>query len=95
MTYAIQLERNLEQNLHKLNRRDKKTYDRVINKIVELSQNPYLGKPLRSALKGIKRLHFWSLSIMTMHINKSGGLLCIIWVKELLSTPVRVDDACH
>ncbi len=57
MTYAIQLERNLEQNLHKLNRRDKKTYDRVINKIVELSQNPYLGKPLRSVLKGKWRVH--------------------------------------
>jgi len=38
-------------------RRDKKTYDRVINKIVELSQNPYLGKPLRSVLKGKWRVH--------------------------------------
>jgi len=57
VTYAIQLERNLEQNLHKLNRRDKKIYDRVINKIVELSQNPYLGKPVRSVLKGKWRVH--------------------------------------
>ena len=64
MTYAIQLERNLEQNLHKLKRREKKTYDRVINKMIELSQNPYLGKPLRSVLKGKWRVHIGSFVLI-------------------------------
>ena len=57
MTYVIQLESKLEQNLHKLKNKDRKTYDRVLSKIIELSQNPYSGKPLRSVLKGKWRVH--------------------------------------
>ena len=57
MTYAIQLESKLERNLRKLKNKDRKTYDRVISKIIELSQNPYSGKPLRSVLKGKWRVH--------------------------------------
>ena len=57
MTYVIQLENKLEQNLHKLKKKDRKTYDRVITRITELSQNPYSGKPLRSVLKGKWRVH--------------------------------------
>ena len=57
MTYAIQLEHRLEQKLVKLEKKDRKTYTRVINKIIDLSQNPYAGKPLRSVLKGRWRVH--------------------------------------
>jgi len=45
VTYIIQLEQRLEQNLVKLKKKDKKTYDRVVSKIAKLSQNPYSGKP--------------------------------------------------
>lgn len=41
MNYLIQLETRLERKLHRLQKRDRKTYDRVISKIIELSQNPY------------------------------------------------------
>jgi Cytotoxic translational repressor of toxin-antitoxin stability system len=57
MTYIIQLEHQLEQNLVKLKKKDKTLYTRVINKIIELSLNPYAGKPLRSVLKGKWRVH--------------------------------------
>lgn len=57
MTHAIQLESKLERNLRKLKNKDRKTYDRVISKIIELSHNPYSGKPLRSILKGKWRVH--------------------------------------
>jgi len=57
MTYIIRLEHQLEQNLVKLGKKDRKTYTRVINRIIELSQNPYAGKPLRSVLKGKWRVH--------------------------------------
>ena len=35
----------------------KKKLNQLIKKIVELSQNPYSGKPLRSVLKGKWRVH--------------------------------------
>ncbi len=57
MTYAIQLERRLEQYLAKLKGKDKKTYYRTTKKIIELSQNPHSGKPLRRVLKGKWRAH--------------------------------------
>ena len=57
MTYAIQLEHRLEQKLVKLGKKDRKTYTRVINKIIDISQNPYAGKPLTSVLKGRWRVH--------------------------------------
>lgn len=57
MTYAIQLEHRLEQKLVKLGKKDRKTYTRVISKIIDLSQNTYAGKPLTSVLKGRWRVH--------------------------------------
>lgn len=57
MTYTIQLEHRLEQYLAKLKKKDKKTYYRAIKKIMELSQNPYSGKPLRRVLRGKWRVH--------------------------------------
>ena len=57
MTYTIQLERRLGQYLAKLKGKDKKTYYRTIKKIIELSQNPHAGKPLRRVLKGKWRAH--------------------------------------
>jgi len=48
VTYAIQLERRLEQYLAKLKGKDKKSYYRTIKKIIELSQSPHSGKPLEA-----------------------------------------------
>jgi len=64
VTYIIQLEQRLEQNLVKLKKKDKKTYDRVVSKIAKLSQNPYSGKPLRSILKGKWRVHIGSFVLI-------------------------------
>ncbi|NQT72262.1 MAG: hypothetical protein HQ553_05765 [Chloroflexi bacterium] len=44
MSYSIRLEIRLEKKLIKLSSKDKGTCKRVINKIFELSENPYSGK---------------------------------------------------
>jgi len=64
MSYSIRLEHQLEKNLNKLGKKDQKTHDRVINKILELSQNPYEGKPLRKVLKGKWRVHIGSFVLI-------------------------------
>ena len=57
MSYSIQLEIRLEKKLVKLGSKDKRIYERVIHKMLELSENPYSGKPLRKVLKGKWRVH--------------------------------------
>ncbi len=57
MTYSIYLEHQLEKKLAKLRNKDKKTNERVIHKMIELSRNPYEGKPLRRVMKGKWRVH--------------------------------------
>lgn len=56
MAYIIQLDIVLEKTLDKLKKKDKSLYQRVIHKIIEISKNPELGKPLRNVLKGKRRI---------------------------------------
>jgi mRNA-degrading endonuclease RelE of RelBE toxin-antitoxin system len=56
MVYTIRLDIVLEKTLDKLKKKDKSLYQRVIHKIIEISKNPELGKPLRNVLKGKRRI---------------------------------------
>jgi mRNA-degrading endonuclease RelE of RelBE toxin-antitoxin system len=60
MPYTIQLDTALETTLDKLKKKDNYVYHRVIRKIIEISKNPELGKPLRNVLKGKRRIHVGS-----------------------------------
>ncbi len=60
MPYTIQLDAVLETTLDKLKKKDNSLYKRVIQKIIEISKNPELGKPLRNVLKGKRRIHVGS-----------------------------------
>ncbi|MCX9011668.1 MAG: type II toxin-antitoxin system RelE/ParE family toxin [Candidatus Methanoperedens sp.] len=60
MPYTIQLDTVLETTLNKLKKKDNSLYERVIHKIIEISKNPELGKPLRNVLKGKRRIHIGS-----------------------------------
>lgn len=60
MPYTIQLDTALETTLDKLKTKDNSIYHMVIRKIIEISKNPELGKPLRNVLKGKRRVHVGS-----------------------------------
>jgi mRNA-degrading endonuclease RelE of RelBE toxin-antitoxin system len=60
MPYTIQLDTALETTLDKLKKKDNSIYHRVIRKIIEISKNSELGKPLRNVLKGKRRIHVGS-----------------------------------
>jgi addiction module RelE/StbE family toxin len=64
MPYFIQLETVLETKLQKLKKKDNSLYLRAINKIIEISNNPELGKPLRNVLKGKWRVHVGSFVLV-------------------------------
>lgn len=55
--YDIEISDKLEKKINKLQRKDTQYYEAVVNKILQISQNPQLGKPLRNILKGKRRCH--------------------------------------
>ncbi len=71
MPYIIQLDTALETTLDKLKKKDKSLYQRVIHKIIEISKNPELGKPLRNVLKGKRRVHVGSFVLFYSIDNKN------------------------
>lgn len=64
MAYSIQLDIVLEKTLDKLKKKDKSLYQKVIHKIIEISKNPELGKPLRNVLKSKRRIQTGSFVLL-------------------------------
>lgn len=57
MTYALEADPQLRKQLRKLAKRDKVTHLRILKKVSELLENPKIGKPLESIMKGYWRVH--------------------------------------
>jgi YafQ family addiction module toxin component len=57
MPYDIQLSDSLQKKIKKLHRKDPQYYEAVVNKILQIAENPQLGKPLRNTLRGKRRSH--------------------------------------
>ena len=82
MTYTIRLEGRLEKKIEKLQIKDRKTNERLIDKMIELNQNPYAGKPLRRVMKGKWRIHI-------------GSYVLIYTIDETARTVTFLDFAHH
>ncbi|MCD4815646.1 MAG: type II toxin-antitoxin system RelE/ParE family toxin [Methanosarcinales archaeon] len=77
MPYIIQFENALETILQKLKKKDYILYQRIIHKIIEISKNPELGKPLRNVLKGKPRVHVGSF-VLVYSIDKKNETVIFI-----------------
>ncbi len=77
MPYIIQFENALETILQKLKKKDYILYQRIIHKIIEISKNPELGKPLRNVLKGKRRVHVGSF-VLVYSIDKKNETVIFI-----------------
>ena len=64
MSYTIQLDATLETTLQKLKKKDSSLYKRVVHKIIEVSENPEMGKPLRNVLRSRWRVHIGSFVLV-------------------------------
>ncbi|MCZ7356955.1 MAG: type II toxin-antitoxin system RelE/ParE family toxin [Candidatus Methanoperedens sp.] len=77
MPYTIQIETALEITLDKLKKKDNSIYQRIIHKILEISKNPELGKPLRNVLKGKRRVHVGSF-VLFYSIDKKNEIVTFL-----------------
>lgn len=55
--YLYEIKPELEKSLQKLAKKDKRYYESVVRKILQIADNPEIGKPLRNVLKGKRRVH--------------------------------------
>ena len=55
--YSFEIKEALEKSLQKLAKKDKRHYDAVTKKILQIAEKPEIGKPLRNVLKGKRRTH--------------------------------------
>ena len=77
MPYIIQLDAVLETTLNKLKKKDKSLYQRVIHKIIEISNNPELYEPLRNVLKGKQRVHVGTFVLFYL-IDKKNEIVTLL-----------------
>lgn len=55
--HTFEIKEDLQKSLQKLAKKDKKLYESVMKKILQIASGPEIGKPLRNVLKGKRRVH--------------------------------------
>jgi len=75
--YDIELSNRLSKKMRKLQSKDNRHYRSVVNKILRLSENPQLGKPLGNILKGKRRVHIGPL-VLIYEIDENEHLLKLL-----------------
>ena len=77
MSYTIQFNAALETTLQKLKKKDSSLYQRAVHKIIEVSENPEMGKPLRNVLRGKWRVHVGSF-VLVYTINQENEMVIFL-----------------
>jgi len=57
MTFMVVPGPDVEAAFKKMTKKDPARFEQVAKKLLELAENPEIGKPLRNQLKGNRRLH--------------------------------------
>jgi mRNA-degrading endonuclease RelE of RelBE toxin-antitoxin system len=55
--YSYEFDEELKEGLKKLAKKDKPLFLEFQKKVVQLIENPFLGKPLKNIMKGKRRVH--------------------------------------
>ena len=69
--YNYEIIPSLQRTLNKLSKKDKKTYEVIMNKIEEILENPQHYKPLRYDLAGERRVHIMKSFVLKFEINET------------------------
>ncbi len=70
--YIFEIKEGLEKSLQKLAKKDKQLYEAVTKKILQIAENPTIGKPLKNVLKGKKRVHIGHF-VLIYEVNDKEG----------------------
>jgi addiction module RelE/StbE family toxin len=64
MTFTVVPDPDVEDTFNKMAKKDPVRFEQVAKKLLELADNPEIGKPLRNRLKGSRRLHIGHYVLM-------------------------------
>ena len=77
MSYELEISEKLLKVFDKLKRRDIVRANILKRKIKEILENPYIGKPLRSRLAGVRRVHLRPF-VLTYEILEKGMIVRLL-----------------
>ena len=77
--YNYEIIPSLQKTLNKLSKKDKKTYEAIMNKIEEILQNPQHYKPLKYDLAGERRVHIVKNFVLKFEVNESMKVIRFIF----------------
>ncbi len=80
--YEYEIKDRASKKLRKLAKKDRVLYEAIMKKILQITGNPYIGKPLREVLKGKRRVHI-------------GPFVLIYDINEKEHTVIFLDFAHH
>ncbi len=68
--YTYEIIPSLQRTLNKLSKKDKKTYEAVMDKIEEILENPQHYKPLKYDLAGERRVHIMKSFVLKFEVDE-------------------------
>ncbi|MDP2767889.1 MAG: type II toxin-antitoxin system RelE/ParE family toxin [Candidatus Methanoperedens sp.] len=68
-SFNLILPESFKKIIKKLEKKDRELYARLEEKMIDVGNNPYIGKPLRNVLKNRWRIHFGSF-VLIYRINE-------------------------
>jgi len=74
--YAIELRETVRKKFKFLEKKDKKTLDRITDKLKEIIENPHREKPLRRPMQNMRRAHIGSF-VLVYSIDELGKTVTI------------------
>ena len=77
--YTYEIIPSLQKTLNKLSKKDKKTYELVMNKIKEILENPPHYKSLKYDLAGEKRVHIMKNFVLKFEVDESIKIVTFIF----------------
>ena len=68
MKYNYEISRQLERELDKLRRKNRKQFEIILKKMSEILENPQHHKPLQHDMKGLRRVHIEKSFVLVFEI---------------------------
>lgn len=68
--YEYEVKERVAKKLRKLAKKDRFYYEILVKKILQIAENPFIGKPLRNVLKGKRRVHIDSFVLIYEILEK-------------------------
>lgn len=81
MPYNIKPDPKFEEEFERIKKKNKKLHEEALKKILKLSLEPHIGKPLRNILKGKWRVHLGHF-VLLYEIDENAKLLILLKLRN-------------